>query len=312
MGGRVMNEPLKTPVVLFVFNRPDCTEKTMESIRAAKPERLYVIADAPRQEHASDVNSCAMTRAVIDRMIDWPCDLRRHYAEINLGCGQSIPSGLDWVFNHEEQAIILEDDIVADTSFYTFCQEMLNRYRQDSRIYQIAGYNQFHYRPRNHADYFFTSYSPIWGWATWRRAWNQYSRNITSDRAVIESIQNNTLSVTEAESLIDILTMIETGQLDSWAYHWWAHCLIRDGLCIVPSKNLIRNIGFGTGATHTLSPFTRERWRTIHTLPGPYKAPEAVSAETNFDLRVSSHRQWNFKIERIKYFILNLKSSKHR
>ncbi len=133
-----MNAPLKTPVAFIIFNRPDCTRRVFERIRDARPEKLYLIADGPRAHKPGEDERCAETRRIVEGMIDWPCDVRKNFSDANMGCGKRIPSGLDWVFEQEETAIIMEDDILADPSFFPFCETLLERYRHDERIMQIC------------------------------------------------------------------------------------------------------------------------------------------------------------------------------
>ena len=168
---------LRAPVVFIVFNRLDHAAKTFAAIRAQRPRRLFIVADGPRAEHPSDVERCAAVRAVVDQ-VDWPCDVRRNYAEINLGLKRRVSSGLEWVFDQVDRAIILEDDCLPHSDFFFFCDELLQRYADDHRVWVITGNNFQNGRKRGDAAYYFSKYSHCWGWATWRRAWKHYDGHI--------------------------------------------------------------------------------------------------------------------------------------
>lgn len=134
------NWQLKTPVAFIVFKRPDTTEKVFEVIRKAKPPKLLVIADGPRAYRPGEAENCAATRAIIER-VDWECEVLKNYSDINLGCKQRVSSGLNWLFDLVEEAIILEDDCLPHLSFFRFCQELLTYYRDEQQITSISGQN---------------------------------------------------------------------------------------------------------------------------------------------------------------------------
>ena len=162
------------PVVLIVFNRPDLTEQVFAAVRQARPRQLLVVADGPRDTHPADVDLCAATRAAVAE-VDWPCDVLRRYSERNLGCGPAVSGGIGWALDQVGEALILEDDCLPDHSLFAFCAELLDRYRSDDRVMQIAGHNWA--APSDGYlgySYAFNAFSPIWGWATWRRAWEKY------------------------------------------------------------------------------------------------------------------------------------------
>ena len=267
------------PIAFIIFNRPKCTRRVFERIREARPEKLYLIADAPRADKPGEAEKCADTRRIVEEMIDWPCEVHKNYAEENMGCGKRIPSGLDWVFEHEERAIVMEDDILADPTFFNFCAEMLERYKENETIVQISGYNQLNYNPGN-SDYFYSHYGDIWGWATWRDGW-KYFREF--DQTAWEKIKKEGLfsskleSSEEVQSCTFVLDQIFSGQLNTWAMRWHLTRTMKDMLSITPAKNLVRNIGFGFGASHTISPINRHQTVRIHSLPPPYVKPNQFS-----------------------------------
>ena len=162
-----------TPIVFLIFNRPDTTKRVFEAIRQAKPKKLLVVADGPRDDRQGEAEKCAAVRSIIDT-VDWDCKVLTNYADVNLGCGLRVSSGLDWVFEQVEEAIILEDDCLPHPSFFPFCEEMLDLYRHDERIMHIAGTNSLEEWKSDVQSYHFSYTGGIWGWATWQRAWKYY------------------------------------------------------------------------------------------------------------------------------------------
>jgi hypothetical protein len=250
---------LKTPVVLIIFNRPNTTEKVFEVIRQAKPPLLLVIADAPRVDRPDDEEKCAATRAIIDR-VDWECKVLKNYADINLGCGKRPASGLDWVFELVEEAIILEDDCVPHPTFFRFCEELLERYRHDRRIMSISGQNVQFGRKRTDYSYYFSRYSHGWGWATWRRAWQYFDFDMKLWPEVREG--NFLQDILEDPDALSNWTRVfldtYEGRVNCWDFQFTFACWMQNALSIISNANLVSNIGHGVDAsntTDTSSPF---------------------------------------------------------
>lgn len=251
---------LKTPIVFIVFNRPDTTAKVFEAIRAAKPSKLLVIADGPRVGRTGDNERCQATRNVIDG-VDWPCEVLKNYSDANLGCAKRVSSGLNWVFDTVEEAIILEDDCIPDLTFFRFCQELLSYYRNDERIMVIAGNNFQFGRKRTNDSYYFSRYNHCWGWATWKRAWKYFDYDMTlwpyiRDNGWLSDILLDPASV---ENWMRTFQSTYEEKINSWAIRWTFACWVQSGLSILPNVNLVSNIGFGNEATHTVgsSPFEK-------------------------------------------------------
>ena len=263
---------LSTPVAFIIFNRPDTTERVFEAIRQAKPLKLLVIADGPRLDRSDEVKKCTATRAIIDR-VDWDCEVLINYSDINLGCKRRVSSGIDWVFSQVEEAIILEDDCLPAPSFFQFCQTMVERYRDDDRIMMISGNN---FRPEDNRvkdSYYFSKYASIWGWATWQRAWQHYDVNMSSwpefrDRGLINAVCHEPV---EAEYWLKILNDVAENLIDTWDYQWVYTCWQQSGMSIMPTVNLISNIGFRDDATHTFdkSPWAEMKVGNIYDIVHP-------------------------------------------
>lgn len=250
-----MEFTLTTPVAFLIFNRPAETKRVFESIRRAKPPILLIVADGPRT--AAETRLCNETRAIVEN-IDWPCDVRRNYSDVNLGCKQRVSSGLSWVFREVERAIVLEDDCLPHPTFFRFCQELLEHYQNDERVMHISGDNFQHNNPAftSHESYYFTNVPHIWGWASWRRAWARYDVSMSTWP---QARRNRTLAkVLPDEPSVarwtDKFQNYYEGKINSWDGQWSYACLINNALCICPSVNLISNIGFSSTATHSSQP----------------------------------------------------------
>jgi hypothetical protein len=242
-----------TPVAFLIFNRPDLTKIVFEAIAKVKPKQLFVVADGPR--FAAEAEKCEQARAVIDR-VDWECDVSTNYSEKNLGCGRRPASGIDWVFSKVEEAIFLEDDCLPVKSFFFFCQELLERYRDDHRIMVIGGNNFQSGQKRSAYSYHFSKYSGCWGWASWRRAWEYFDYEMKTwpefkQAGILEMVCEDTYEHKFWTKVFD--SMYEnSAQKDIWDYQWKYACWSQNGLAIEPSVNLVANLGLGrSDATHT-------------------------------------------------------------
>lgn len=239
-------------MVLIVFNRPRHTALVYERIRAARPKRLFIVADGPRPSHPGDEQLCQATRKIVCSP-DWPCEVLTNFSKENLGCRRRIPSGIDWVFEHCTEAIILEDDCVPSASFFGFCSSLLDRYRDDTRIMSIGGANFQLGNRRGSASYYFAGYTHIWGWATWKRAWRHIDVDLDSwSKAREEEWLSLVLTDTlERQYWTDMLEKVYRREIDCWGYQWLYSCWMQGGLTVVPNINLVTNIGVGSDATHT-------------------------------------------------------------
>jgi len=243
---------LTTPVAFIIFNRPDTTERVFAEIARARPPKLLVVGDGPRANREGEDAKVAATRAIIER-VDWPCEVLTNFSETNLGCKVRVSSGLDWVFEQVPEAIILEDDCLPHPTFFRFCQELLERYRDDQRIGMISGTNCQFGISRTGDSYYFSRYNHIWGWASWRRAWANYDVE-----AKIWPLMRNggwlkliTNSKREQAFWTGNFNLVFQGKIDTWDYQWVLTSMAQGKLSITPDTNLISNIGFGPSATHT-------------------------------------------------------------
>lgn len=243
---------LSTPVAFIIFNRPDVTQKVFTEISRVKPHKLLVIADGPRPNRPDDKERCAATRAIVEK-VDWDCDVLKNYSEVNMGCKGRLVSGLNWVFNTVEEAIVLEDDCLPHPTFFLFCQQLLEWFRDDSRVLTISGNNFQFGRNRTKYSYYFSRYFHAWGWASWRRAWKHYDASMKlwpeiCDGQWLTDILGN---VRAANYWRYIFELTYAGRINTWDYQVTFSSWLQNGLHILPNLNLVSNIGFDLNATHT-------------------------------------------------------------
>lgn len=253
--------PLKTAVLFLIFNRPDITKQVFEAIRKAQPPRLYVAADGPRAEKAGEAEKVEQVRRIATQ-VGWDCWVKTLVREKNLGCRVAVSSAIDWFFENEEEGIILEDDCLPSQSFFWFCQELLERYRNDERIMAVSGNNFQFGKRRTEFSYYFSRYNHCWGWASWRRAWRYYDKGMENwpfirDNGYLYDILQDRRSV---KYWAQIFETAYRGEVDSWAYRWSFSCWVQNGLTALANVNLVSNIGFSEDATHTTgkgSPYSK-------------------------------------------------------
>lgn len=250
-----LHSQLATPVAFIIFNRPDVTRLVFEAIRAVQPKTLLVVADGPRKNRLGEAALCAETRAII-KDVDWPCDVRTNFSKENLGCKNRVASGIDWVFECVPEAIFLEDDCLPHPSFFQFCEEMLSYYRDDERVGLIAGSNFQFGKQRGKGSYYFSKYMHIWGWASWRRAWKTYDREMLawkSEREASGVFDSFPFSKAEKAHWARDFDRVAHGELDTWDHQWTFANWVKGRVAVMPNKNLISNIGFmRADATHTV------------------------------------------------------------
>ena len=280
---------LTTPVVFIIYNRPETTMRVFNVIREAKPAHLLVIADGPRENHPQDVEKCKATREIIE-LVDWKCEVLTNFSDENLGCKKRVSSGLDWAFECVEQAIILEDDCVPHSTFFRYCQELLEHYKNDNRIMLISG-NNFQPAGEQYTDsYYFSRYPHIWGWATWRRAWKYFDVNMTlwpsfRDGEWLECILENKRDIDYWD---EIFERTFDGITDSWGYALLFTCWSQGFLAISPICNLVSNIGFGFDATHTTK-INKYANMEIYPVDFPLKHPPFVIRNVGADRYTQKH-----------------------
>lgn len=275
-----------TPICLFIYNRPDTTERVFEQIRKAKPPKLYVYADGPQPGDSDDEVRCNETRDIIT--VDWECEVDQQYAASNLGLKQRWVSGLEHLFTNEERAIILEDDIVASQTFFKFCDELLDRYENDERVWDINGTNYLQTWKADRQDYHFTYHGSNWGWATWRRCWEEYDpeMNRWGDPEIRDRVRDVMADPAMYEYARTVYNRTYNGSIETWDYPWGLARHINSGLSIVPAKNLVSNIGFRSDATNTSNVDSHSANIPRYKLDFPLDSPGHFVVDRDYD------RQW--------------------
>lgn len=241
---------LNTAVAFFVFNRPTLTARVFSQIRLAAPKQLFIIADGPRPDRPDDSLLCAAVLEIINQ-VNWDCELHTLIRSENVGCRNSIPRGLDWVFTYTDRCIILEDDCLPELSFFSYCESLLTQYEGDFEIMTIGGCSPESVDKNHHASYYFSRYPNVWGWATWKRAWNLVDMNANKWSSLKNTDWLEKIFPNKQHRNFWHRIFNHMGELDTWDYALTYSCWLVGGLSIRPSKNQIQNIGFARSATHT-------------------------------------------------------------
>ena len=271
------------PILLLAFNRPETTKRVLATLRKLKPYRIFVAIDGPRQKIKGEKMLCDEVKSLVLDSIDWECDLKTLFREENLGCGKAVSSAITWFFDHVESGIILEDDCLPDPSFFWFCQELLEYYESDERVMHIGGNNFQEPNFSIEYSYYFSLYNHIWGWATWKRAWEKYDYELRDLESFLNSRKFKDLFQREEEVNFWKETFRSSTSIDTWDFQWLFAIWKSSGLCIHPSVNLVSNIGFGEGATHTteVNHFANLPSYEISNIEHPDKIERNLAADTN-------------------------------
>ena len=275
---------MKVPILFLTFNRPDTTKRVFESIRRIKPKKLYVACDGPRENNKDDLEKIKNVKAVTEQ-IDWDCEVCRLYREKNLGCRKAVSSAITWFFKNEEIGIILEDDCLPNPTFFKYCEILLNKYKNEPQIMHIAGSNFNLVDPSFENSILFSKISFIWGWASWRRAWDYYNFEMDSwpefkqKTNLLSKIFFDEKTLKFRRKLFD---KVYNKQIDTWDYQWLYSLIENDGYAIVPKNNLISNIGFSKDATHTTSRNNRFDYE-VTSMEFPLKLPDKITRNLDLD-----------------------------
>jgi len=275
---------MKLPILFVIFNRQEVAMQSFQSIKQYAPTRLYIAADGARDNRQSEKELCKKTRSSILSSIDWDCEVKTLFQDSNLGCGISVYTAINWFFENEEQGVILEDDCIAQPSFFPFAEEMLDRYKSDSRIGMVAGFNGTKYHCPD--SYCFSKYAGCWGWATWRRAWQNMDITMEWRKTKFDDVLNNRGNCKEYNHWLFQLRYIDKKYVSAWDWQWYFSLASQNQLTIFPQVNLISNIGFGENATHTSGMNAK---LTDKNLEFPLRHPKYVMPDMLFDKAFYEH-----------------------
>ncbi len=284
----MLSDLFDVPVAIIIFNRPVKVEQLLRVLRQIQPSQLFVIADGPRPGRPGEVELCKATRSLIES-IDWNCQVFKNYSNTNQGCGLRPATGISWVFEHVEEAIILEDDCIPDPSFFQFCEELLEMYRYDQRIMHISGSS---YQIRDDQclfSYVFSRFTLSWGWATWRRAWQHYDFDLKNWEALRETTFLCDILNGDTHAIKNWQTIFQTvydNHHDCWDYQWKFACWLQGSLSITPSVNLVSNIGDdGTHTTVNNQPYLN---RPAQVMEFPLKHPISMVRNIKIDRQIQN------------------------
>ena len=278
---------VKLPVLITAFSRYDTTRQVIEAVRKAKPPRLYFACDGPRNEAEGAV--CDRVRSLVE-LVDWDCELHTLFHEKNLGCRAGMAANLTWFFAQEEEGMILEDDIVPDITFFRFAQELLEKYRDDERIWAIIGNNLSAEAPIAQPDTYWLNahgYGAYWGWATWRRSWDKFDDDMTRWPEVLRTgaFDQYYLSAAEKREGNTLFSITHSGEMGStWDYQFDLAKVLAGAANIIPEANLCLNIGFGEGGTHTTKSSDTRNRSELHQAKFPLKHPYPLEVDKERDL----------------------------
>ena len=274
----------KVPIIILLYNRPETTKEVCKAISIYQPDKLYVVADGPKD--VQDKIRCDQTRSIID-MIDWNCKIHKNYSEKNMGCGFGVSSGISWAFNSCERAIILVDDCIPDSSFFYYCEQLLEKYKDDTRIGMISGNNYGFPLYDSNISYSFSKHGHITGWATWKRCWEKFNYNLNIyDKNELELIRSNISAnehfVTKWWSGVEAVI---NGDLDAWSLQWGVARYANNYLTIRPKENLVAHIGYGEFATHTKGK-PNPKYTATGSLEFPLEHPRIIAPDKNADKKL--------------------------
>lgn len=288
------------PVLLLIFNRPRHAEAAFKRIREVKPPRLYIHADGPRSDRPGEAEAVATTRKVVEK-IDWPCEVFTLFRTENKGLREGVKGALDWFFEAEPAGIVIEDDCLPDPSFFQFCAEVLEVYADNPNVMHIGGSNLIEHQTQSlHESYIITKFSLVWGWASWRRAWQKMDINLTGLDEFIQSGKIAELtSVQPAQTyMLDKFQVTRDRKNNSWAYAWFYSILKNNGTCLLPTVNLVQNTGVGdeqatnTNQKDAKSAIAARQMKFPLTPPCLMKRDQAIENQLFYYTQKSRLRLW--------------------
>lgn len=272
------------PILLIGFNRPDFMTAQIAAIQEARPPRLYIAVDGPREDRIDEAEKCCAVRDCV-KLVDWQCEIKTLFREKNLGCKYGVSGAITWFFENEEFGIVLEDDCRPTLDFLRFASEMLERYKDDGRVGAVCGFNHFNLQSDKAVSYHFSQHMDIWGWASWRRVWQYYDAEMTTFRdGLLEIIDNSSATQYYKRVLHLFATDIDKG-LSTWDIQFSLLSLSKGWLNIVPSQRLVANAGLADNrATHTGGYiYWGKDWSKAGAIEFPLVHPKAVVCDDAAD-----------------------------
>jgi hypothetical protein len=291
---------------MLFFTRSDTFQQVFNEVRKARPSRLFLFQDGPRGERdMAGIEACR--KIVSEENIDWECEVHRNYQETNLGCMIAGYTSHRWAFSLAEKVMVIEDDVVPSQSFFPFCKELLDRYEHDERITMISGFNVDEQTPGIPYDYFFTSAFCIWGWASWRRVVSQWDEQYSflNDSFAMHQLDQLIRQRGYRKSFIKMCKDHRDSGKPQFESIFWATMLFNNGLAIMPTKNMINNIGataesahfseFKTMPSRVKRLFTMQRFD----ISFPLRHPRYVIEEVGYWKRFYKANGWGYPLTKV-------------
>lgn len=305
------------PVVLILFKRKDTVLQILNVIRKVAPQKIYLLSDQGRDNE--EIKIVQDVRRAVEEAIDWDCEVVKNYADVNRGVHANIGMGARWVFEYEEHAIFLEDDNLPEETFFMYCKELLDQYKDDERILWVCGTNYLgEYQPQNDVSYMFTQHLLPCGWASWANKFNQfydYNLNFADDEFIMEEIRHSyndqRLYKQQCESiLMEKIRKDSDIRFGSWDYHMLLSIRANHLLGISPVKNQIKNIGVDEFSIHGGNSMTKIMTKRFcgmssYPLQFPIKHPKTVLIDYNYEKKISNIILMPFR-SRFKVGIVNI------
>jgi len=280
----IQHDPPPPPILFIIFNRPDVTKRVFNAIRAAKPKCLYIAGDGARQSKAGEAELVMETRKIAEQ-VDWECEVKTLFQEENLGCGKGVSTAISWFFENEEMGIILEDDCLPNKSFFRYCGELLERYKNNDSIGIISGDNFQKGRKWGKSSYYFSDIMNMWGWATWANRWKDFKLDVNelNENLVLSEIDRRFPEAFIAGQWKEVYYKMKEHRIDTWDYQFYFSQLAKKRIFIDPNVNLISNIGFGNDATHTVNTQDANANLSAFEMVFPLLHPDEIAVEHNAD-----------------------------
>lgn len=268
------------PILFITFNRLDTSRQVFEAIKRQQPEKLYLFSDGPRKEKSEEAKAVHEVRTWLTSQINWPCEVQTLFLDHNMGPRYAIGHAVNWLFEHEEEGVIFEHDCLPHPSFFPFCEELLERYKNEHRVMHISGNNYLFGRIQHNTSYYFSKHNISWGWATWKRAWKFYDADMQEYKARGEELINVLSKRKRVRAYwTNILNRVYTGQISTWDFQWTFNMWCNHGFAIVPEKNLVKNIGYGDQAIHTGNSKDKLARLPLYAMEFPMSHPKTIQPD---------------------------------
>lgn len=281
-------------VLIIFFARPNTVKEVFEKVKEARPTRLFLFCDGPRNERDSE--RIEQSKEIVED-IDWDCEVYKYYATENLGCGRGPVTAIDWAFQYTEKLLILEDDCVPNKTLFPYMKEMLDLYEEDKRIGIISGFNHFKEWETGGNSYCFTKTGATLGWGTWKRVWDCFDYHVEgiNDEYVHGLVEgdiiNSRVAKIRCRDWLSASQETKTKKVSYWDRQFGFVKYSQSLLCVVPKGNLIYNNGIGEGSTHTENA-SYKKWKPGQVLfmptvdmEFPLKHPSYVICDRKYDER---------------------------